>query len=83
MNLIFYMPEFAKLPVSVPVLLIVAVVCTAMPGQRRIGFVPVLLTMAAVTIALLANGDKLLLAAVLLLALSAALAIRNGRSGKE
>jgi len=83
MNLILYMPEFARLPVVSVLLLVLAVVLSAVPGRKKLfGIVALFSVTVAVTVALLADGDKLLLAAALLMSAGAVLALHNGRRNK-
>ena len=81
MNLILYMPDFARIPVGSLVLLALAVVLSGIcSGKKLCRLLSLPAVIAAVSLALLADGDKLLLAAALLLSAGAALATgrRNG-----
>lgn len=83
MNLILYMPDFARLPVVSAALLVLAVVLSVIPSGKKLHRVlAVLAVIAAVSLALLADGDKLLLAAALLLSAGAAMALADGRRSK-
>ena len=81
MNLILYMPDFARIPVVTLVLLALAVVLSGIrSGKKLCRLLSQPAVIAAASLALLADGDKLLLAAALLLSAGAALATgrRNG-----
>lgn len=80
MNLIMYMPDFARLPVISVVLLAVAMILPAVPKRGKLlRFCGALAVAAAVTAALLADADKLLLAAALLMSAGGGMALYNRR----
>ena len=71
MDLLFYSLSFAEIPVSAVILLFLSVIVSAIPTNRIMKDVIVLLLVtASVSIALIAEADILLLAAGVLLVLA-------------
>lgn len=74
------MLPFAGIPLSSLLLLCFAALLFALCPKRGFAALSALgLSFAAVTLALLANADKILLAGAILLSLSLGLALREGR----
>lgn len=75
MEFLYYCPGFADIPISAMILLAAAMALAAVPVRRKLmDGVSLGLIGAAVTVSLLANCDKLLLAALIFTAVSVYLA---------